>query len=134
MTGPSIGTNLAGIYDWSTSVPFVDLFKTSRAWYTQSDGTWNTGQSDLLNLDAQGWVRSFTQDGSPAPFQRVSTILNTDTSGVSCLREGNYVIDWQGEGTLEVWGATVVSRSGNRIVIDPGEEAIQIQISSTDPQ
>ncbi|MGR4052064.1 hypothetical protein, partial [Kosakonia cowanii] len=33
--GLAIGTNLYGIADWSTEVPFLDLFKSARAWIPQ---------------------------------------------------------------------------------------------------
>ncbi|WP_210527442.1 calcium-binding protein [Rubellimicrobium arenae] len=131
MAGPSLGTNLSGIVDWSTAFPFVDLFRMSRPWYTQSDDVFDTGQAGMLDLDAKGWVRGFTRDGSAAPFDRVSTILNT---AGDYLREGHYVIDWKGQGRIEIGGdVQIVSRSANRIVIDPGSSAVEIQIHATDP-
>ena len=45
-----LGINLAGVVDWGTEFPFVDLFKQSRAWFVEGQGAAN------LMLDADGWV------------------------------------------------------------------------------
>jgi len=131
MSGPSLGTNLSAIVDWTTAMPFVDLFKMSRPWITQNEGVWDTGHAGLLDLDDKGWIRGFTKDESAAPFSSVITVVNS--SGITPLRDGNWVIDWEGEGTIEVIGASILSRSGNKIVLDPGNEHIGIRIVSTDP-
>jgi Ca2+-binding RTX toxin-like protein len=130
MPGPSLGINLSSLADWSTAFPFIDHFKMSRPWFTQEGGAWDSREAHLLNLDSEGWVRGFTQNGSPAPFERVASIW---TARGNHLRDGNYVIDWKGEGSLDVGGATVVSRSGNRIVVDPTGDMSWITINSTDP-
>jgi hypothetical protein len=134
MAGPSLGINLSSITDWSTSYAFLNLFQTSRPWFTQSDGTWDTGQAGMLDLDAQGWVRGMTQSGEPAPFDRVSTILFTAEDGP---RPGVYVLDWQGEGTLDlglIAQEDILSRDGNRITLRiDGDGPITINISDTDP-
>ncbi|MEN2993668.1 MAG: hypothetical protein ABDH91_08985 [Bacteroidia bacterium] len=31
-----LGTNLSGLYDWGTEIPFVDLMKMCRPWYTKA--------------------------------------------------------------------------------------------------
>src|SRR5688572_1747555 len=57
-----LGINLAAVADWSTELPFVDVFRTSREWISQSrtSGAWDTGEP--LDLDADGWVRSLRPD------------------------------------------------------------------------
>ena len=77
MAGPSLGMNLGGLADWSTSYPFVNQFLMTRDWFTQSDGQFDTGQAAVPDLDANGWVQGFTRDGAPAPFDRVATIWQT---------------------------------------------------------
>ncbi len=131
MPGPSLGLNLSGVVDWSSAFPFVDQFKLSRGWVTQRDGVWDTGRAGMLNLDADGWVRGFTRDGSRPPFDAVATIWN---SSGAAPRPGLYVIDWKGQGTLDVQGgAQIVSRSDHKVVLDPGNNPVQIRILSTDP-
>ena len=135
MPGPSLGINLSGLADWNTAFPFLNLFQMSRPWYTQTDSQFDTGQAGLLDLDANGWVRGFTADGSAAPFDRVATILNT---GGVAPRPGVYVLDWQGEGTIELSHGSnvrVLSQEEGRITLridGPGE--MQIAIAATDPQ
>ena len=134
MPGPAIGTNLTGLVDWTTAFPFIDLMKTSRSWYTQSDASFDTQQADLLDLDANGWVRDFTRSGSAAPFDRVSTILNT--SG-EVFRPGIYVLDWKGAGNVDIAGfsaADILSRDSHSITVRINREGpLQININSTDP-
>ena len=95
MPGPSLGTNLSGLVDWSTAFPFVNQFQMTRPWYTQGGGVFDTGDADLLDLDAAGWVRDFTRDGSTPPFEQVCTIFNTN--GLY-QRTGTYILDWDGSG------------------------------------
>ena len=53
-----LGSNLAGIADWSTQYPFLNYFKSSRDWITHTDSTWNTREGDKLRVDGDGWVTS----------------------------------------------------------------------------
>ena len=134
MPGPSLGTNLAGIVDWSTSYPFVNQFLMTRPWYTQAPGVFDTGQANMLDLDDNGWIRDFTRTGGAAPFDRVSTIWNTSEG---YQRDGLYILEWQGEGTLEVnsmSGGSIVSVGDNRMVLRiAGTGTTQFSITSTDP-
>ena len=134
MPGPSLGTNLSGLVDWATSFPFVNQFLMTRPWFTQSGNQWDTGQAGLLNLDANGWIKDFTRDGSAAPFDRVSTIWNTSDG---YQRDGQYVLEWKGTGTIVVNpgpGSSIVSTGENRMVINvAGSGQIGFSITSTDP-
>ncbi|MFM7548774.1 MAG: calcium-binding protein, partial [Cyanobacteriota bacterium] len=134
MTGPSLGTNLHALVDWTTAFPLLDLFRQSRPWYTQTDGVFDTEQEGLLDLDDHGWVRGFTQTDSTAPFSRVATILFTSDAGV--VKPGTYELVWKGSGELNldfVPGSQIVSRETNRIVFSLTQGPIQISIGSTDP-
>jgi Ca2+-binding RTX toxin-like protein len=134
MPGPSLGTNLSGVVDWSTSFPFVNQFLMTRPWFTQSGNVFDTGQAGLLDLDANGWIRDFSRTGGAAPFDRVSTIWNT--SG-GYQRDGLYILDWEGEGTILANpgpGCTVVSRGDHQIVLNiTGSGQTGFSITSTDP-
>lgn len=55
MAGPSFGTNLSGLVDWSTAFPFLNQFRMSRDGLTQSDTEFNTNNAGLLDLNAAGW-------------------------------------------------------------------------------
>lgn len=133
MPGPSLGTNLFALVDWSTAFPFIDLFKMSRPWYTQTDASFNTNQAGMLKLDSEGWIQSFTKSGNPAPFERVSTILFTDGH----VPGGVYVLDWEGQGSVDVGlisDSQIISRGDHKIVfrLKAGQE-LQVSVNSTDP-
>ena len=77
-----LGTNLSAVADWSTEMPFVDAFKTSRTWLTQCvntdpdcDDPWNTKEYNKLNLDPQGWVKSLPPPDAKEVYTRVGTLL-----------------------------------------------------------
>ena len=134
MPGPSLGTNLSGVVDWSTSFPFVNQFLMTRPWFTQSGTVFDTGQAGMLDLDANGWIRDFTRNGTAAPFDRVSTIWNTSDG---YQRDGQYVLEWQGTGTIVVNpgpGCSIASVGDHRMVITVGGSGqIGFSITATDP-
>src|SRR5687767_15043583 len=54
-SAPRVGINLAGLVDWNTELPFVDVFRTSRPWLSQREGA-AYAQGPTLELDRWGWV------------------------------------------------------------------------------
>ncbi|MES2667700.1 MAG: calcium-binding protein [Pseudomonadota bacterium] len=132
MTGPSLGTNLSGLEDWSTSFAFVNQFQMTRNWFTQSATEWDTGDARRLDLDENGWVRGFTRNGSEPPFDHVSTIWQTNGQE---WRPGIYVLDWKGEGQVTIGGdATLLTNESGRITFRlNGPGAVTINLLSTDP-
>jgi len=133
MPGPSLGSNLHAVVDWTTAFPFLDHFRTSRPWYTQSDEAFDTGHAALLDLDGAGWVRGFTMDGSAAPFDRVSTLLFTG----GLIPGGTYVLDWAGQGEVSlefIPQDTIIRQSDTSLTFTLPEGAtLQVSIRSTDP-
>lgn len=104
--GSPIGINVSAPVDWSTSYPFVDIFRASRPFFSE-------GGSEV-NLDRNGWP-----DGTGNSDTIVSTMF-WDIP-VEMLPKGDYVVRWQGEGTLE-FGCAKVRKSGDhRAVIRIGD-------------
>ena len=141
----SIGTNLSGIADWSTQLPFIDHFKSSRKWITQCQkkevgcqGKWSTDEYDLLDLDENGWVKSLPKPEDSPEYTRVSTILFTGLSGEEIVG-GKYLVLYDGEGEIEyrLKGQKIVSRSQpgrDVIVVDSSKKALLLlTITKTDP-
>jgi hypothetical protein len=142
-----IGTNLAGIYQWSTQAPYLDYFKSARPWLTQVGDTWDTGEQALLNLDAQGWVRSLPTNGSQAQFRQVATLVSP---AGTAARPGRYFVLYEGEGTIKygLGGVKLASESNvGRDVIqlvnpagnlatgnDPEQQPFYIAITQTNSQ
>ena len=136
----SLGTNLNGIAEWSTEMPFIDAFKSSRQWITQCvktdpgcRGVWDTGEFSKLNLDQYGWVKSLPAPGDSPEYTRVATIM---FKGVEQYPSGQYVVLYDGQGIIEYkFDATKVSSTPGRDVIKvtPSNSGIYLSITSTDP-
>ncbi len=136
-----LGTNLSKIADWSTEMPFLDAFKSSRRWITQCyrqekgcTSSWNTKEYEKLELDEYGWVKSLPAPEEPPEYTRVSTLMFKD---VRNYPEGRYLVLYEGEGTIEYkFDAQLVSSTPGRDVINvtPSKKGILLTITATDPQ
>ncbi len=108
-----IGTNLTGISDWSPEWPFVDAFKSSRAWISSTEQTWDDKRP--LDVDEHGWVRSLK------PGQWARTLMFWELGNVpgvgAPFPSGDYVVRYRGKGTLEVWPQAPSSVEPGRIVV-----------------
>ena len=138
---PTIGTNLAGIADWSTQMPFIDGFKSSRPWIAQCDaaesgcrGNWSTGEEGQLDLDEHGWVRSLPAAADPPEYTRAGTLLYR---GVEDYPAGTYHVRYEGRGELRYdYDAKRIATAPGEDTLDvsPSEAGIFLQIVATDPQ
>ncbi|QKD82368.1 calcium-binding protein [Thermoleptolyngbya sichuanensis A183] len=136
-TGRSLGIGLTSINDFSPQLPFLDLFKTARAWIPQTSQVWNTGEA-VQNLDAHGWPTRLPTAAKGTTYTKLSTLLLRDIPGA--YRPGRYVVMYDGQGTLE-YGFNAaklenLSRPGRDVIqVDPAKDAgILLSITATDPQ
>ena len=125
---PRLGMNLSGPADWNTELPFVDIFRLSRAWISQKkDQPW--GKGPPLALDERGWVKRLEPDCW------AETLLCTIDGGH--YPGGDYTVLYEGEGRLDVANAaTVVSREPGKMTIrvSPAKGAIHLKLLETNPQ
>ena len=135
-----LGSNLSEWKDWSTEQPFIDLFKTSRNWITQAPGVWDTGEAQALALDPSGWVRSLPlATDTSVRYRTVSTLLLGGSDFAGIRPGGEYVVLYDGEGTLTYGLAatkiTLHSSPGRDVInVDKNNTTgILITIASTDP-
>jgi hypothetical protein len=141
----SVGIGLSGIADWSTQNPFLDAFKMSRAWIPHCDagqpscapgGEWDTNEAKLINLDANGWVKSVPAVSDPPRFTKLGTILYRGIA--NRYPKGRYVVLYDGEGNIGynyVKKDEAASRPGRDVIIaDGSDEGIYIGIDQTDPK
>jgi hypothetical protein len=97
----NFGTNLGGLADWGTELPFVDMMRNCREWYTKNAdepwGPWNTGTADSLSYRPDGYPTHIPQviPGIQHP-QKVATIWAI-TDG---WQPGQYVVLFDGTGKL----------------------------------
>ena len=120
-----LGINLAGLTDWNTEHPFVDVFRLSRAWISQRDGAaWGKGPE--LDKDTSGWIRRLE------PGCWAETPILTHGGAAS----GEYVCLYEGEGELEFrHNGKLVSQSPGRMVvqIDGLKGGVFIALRRTNP-
>jgi hypothetical protein len=120
--------NLSGPADYNTEQPFVDVFRFSRPWISQKEGSpW--GQGPALDLDEHGWVKRLGTGCS------AETILCTIEGGH--YPSGRYTVLYEGEGKLTASNAgAVVSQEPGRLVLDVDAKkgSIFLKIQETNPQ
>lgn len=118
----AIGTNLSGLADWGTELPFVDMMKNSREWYSKDVGNpdgspFNTEATDSMTFRADGYPTHIPQlIGGRAYSQKVATIWASTNGWV----RGQYTILFDGTGSLGFWGGleNITLTSPNRITFD----------------
>jgi hypothetical protein len=109
---PKLGSNLDQVNDWSTMIPFADLFKTSRPWISGNSATWQWDDGRPLDVDADGWVRSLL------PNQVARTLMLVDDTTLR-VGAGRWVVTYDGTGDMDYAnGVTLVASAPGRDVID----------------
>lgn len=106
-----LGTNVSLISDWSTELPFVDQFRTSRPWLS-GPGAYGGLDQRPIDVDARGWVRSLL------PQQAAKTLLLWENPHAP---SGRYTVLYEGTGEIAYFGGVdghVVERRPGRDVID----------------
>lgn len=141
-----LGTNLGTISDWSSEWAFVDAFKPSRPWLTQCTANqqpnctfaneWDTGEENLLDLDASGWVRSLPSPTDPPIYWYVGTLMLDSINGH--YPAGQYIVLYDGAGTI-TYGDDAVKDTTNSspgrdvLNVTPTNAGIYLAITATDP-
>lgn len=120
-----LGTNLTAVTDWSAEWAFVDAFKMSREWISSTQASWDDPRP--VDVDADGWVRSL------APGQIARTLMFWSNGAIS-YPAGDWLVTWEGNGTLEVWNQTIVSQGDRRVVVkvDPKRGGIGINLHAVE--
>lgn len=120
-----LGTNLNSVVDFSDEFPFIDLMKGARDWIPGNvAGCFDcreAGSNPLCNApnacplsiarDADGYVSALQ------PGQVVRTLFHAGTTP-GRLPPGNYTIRFQGTGSFQFLGASVVSSNPGEIVVN----------------
>ena len=137
-----LGTNLDAVTDYSPQVPFTNIFLSSRDWFTQclagvdpgcaSSNAWDTGESALIDLDSDGWVRSLPSPGAAPLFTSVATFWDLPPEFPS----GRYVVLYDGQGVIEYGiGATKLPELSTRgrdvVTVDISRGGILLRITET---
>ena len=132
------GTNLSGLVDYGTELPFVNLMHNARQWYTKDNGNpadpFDSGHAEALSYRPDGYPTHVPQTISNSTYaQRVVTIWAiTDGWPV-----GEYTVLWEGTGELSFWGGyeNLEQTNPNRIVFDflnPINNVLEMTIVTSD--
>lgn len=130
---PSMGIGLNGIEDWSTQLPFINHFKSSRSWIGHEPNSWGGVPIEEFEWDENGYPTSLPEiDGETAA---AGTVLFTDMEE-EAVAGGRYVVLYEGEGTIEytLSGEIIESQPGQDIIeFTPEGKLLGINITETDP-
>lgn len=125
---PTMGINLAGPTDWSSELPFVDVFRQSRTWTSQKKGD-GWGKGPPLALDENGWVKQLA-DGCYA-----ESMLCTIEGGH--YPSGTYTVLYDGEGKIEFGNHAKIKESaaGRMLVeVDAARGGFSLKLMETNPR
>jgi len=140
----NLGTNLTDVSDYSPQLPFTDIFKFSRDWFTQcgvgvdpgcnSNNSWDTGEAALLDLDANGWVQNLPARQESPIFTSVATFWDFPSE----FPAGRYIVTYNGQGTIQygLAGQKINAESlpGRDVInINPANGGLYLRITETDP-
>ncbi len=134
LVAPNLGTNLTGVTEFSTEMPFINAFKMARRWRLTTSQSSRmleklTPAEQSLYLDGDGYFKSLPTGG------RLETYLFTAMSDT--FQGGRYVVMYDGEATLNYgYGATKVagdSKPGYD-VINVTNQGIQMLITNINSQ
>ena len=124
-----LGINLAGIKNYATELPFVDLFRMAGSWVSQrKKGKWGDGPA--LEIDEHGWVKRLEPDC-------IAIVIVCGIKG-GHYPSGNYTVLYDGEGELAFRNAAtnkdIVSKSSGKIIVKVNaNKPFHLEINSTNP-
>lgn len=124
---PAMGINFSGIADWSSELPFTNVFFSSRTWISQQKGA-SWGKGPTLELDAHGWVRKLEKNCW------AETPLCTIDGGH--YPSGIWTVRYEGNGKLAFTNARILTEKKGEIQIEVNSQhgAFWLQIHETDPK
>ncbi len=147
-----LGINLMQMNYYNPEQPFLNIFKTTgpthanpKGWFTHAGGTFDTGEEEYLQLDANGYPKTLAASSANPHSQQFTSVgvlmvreLPHANSGTGLpYRAGKYVVLYDGQGTLEYgYDAKLVSSSPGRDVFNiatPSNAGIDLRITATDP-
>lgn len=127
-----IALNLGTWAYHQSDLPTLDLMKKASPWITQcakcrdlpaGASTWDTRESDRLDLDEQGWVTRLPGPEDSRHFREVATLLTAH----GYQPAGEYVVLYRGQGTLRYNGAGQKLEGRSK----PGRDVVQVRSDST---
>jgi hypothetical protein len=106
----SLGTNLSGVSDWGSEIPFIDAFRASRELTSGSPTAW--GDDRKLDIDARGWLRSLASN------QEARTVVLNGPQ----FRSGRYLVLYEGRGEYRYAGTAQLDTAASK----PGRDVVMV--------
>jgi hypothetical protein len=146
-TRSGAGLNLGALEGTSPEIPTIDLMKRASVWMTQcgwqntsckdfvaGQSGWDTREEGKLDLDAQGWIKSLPAAADPTVKYRYATT----TVSAGGLPDGNYIVKYDGQGTIGYSGgaAKVASQSAagrDVVLVTAAKGGFFLSINATTP-
>lgn len=130
--GMAMGTNLDGLAYWSSALPTLDLMKSAGGWLPQTDGSYDTGETVVLDRD--GWPVAFP---NPADRRYRRLLVNVLHDNPAAPPGAHYVVLYDGTGivtALDVDGARVVSHAKGELRVIAGRGgSLYLSVDANDP-
>jgi len=146
---PKLGINVGDLGKLTSSIPFTDIFKSSRGWFTSCEFDWaagraidpgcsrktslNTREQDILQLDGNGWVRALPSPQEAPIFTSVTSTWKLPEH----FPAGRYVVLYDGEGIIKLTGdLRMAQQQRGHIEFDllSPKRNLKLQITRTDPR
>ncbi|MET0411122.1 MAG: hypothetical protein ABW217_07485 [Polyangiaceae bacterium] len=130
----AIGYNLDYPGDWTRMPPFIDYMKNARIWRGMcDDARTECDPAAHLDLDASGWVKSTRfRDIPDVSYARVEAVVVTNEDASAVGRK--FIVDWQGEGDIELFNAKVEDKGERRIAFSLQQGPMYLRILASDPK
>lgn len=131
---PTVSWGLAGLSDWETAMPLLDLARTMRPFFGYSGDTWEAMDHATLvqggYLDADGYPIRI-----PQGIDGIRTIWAWNETWGTEQRKGLYILTYQGRGNITISGsAKVVQSAPGRIIFEnPTGSGFWLDITGIDP-
>ncbi len=131
---PTVSWGLAGLSDWNTAIPLLDLARTMRPFFGYSGDTWEAMDNATLAeggyLDADGYPIRI-----PKGIDGIRTIWAWEENQGAEQRKGIYILSYQGRGTVTFGGAAnVLNSAPGRIIFEnPTGAGFWLNITNIDP-
>ncbi|MCK5813892.1 MAG: hypothetical protein KAH03_06525 [Cocleimonas sp.] len=144
-----MGTNVGSLDKLTSAIPFTDIFKISRGWFTSCRYDWqtkqgldpdctqknsfNTQEQKLLDLDEDGWVKSI-----PLPEEKpIYTSVTSTWRLPEHFPSGRYVVLYKGQGAIKLEGdLKIIQNRAGHIEFDlrSPKRNLRLLITATNPQ
>jgi hypothetical protein len=138
-----LGINLTNVSISDPEIPLINIFHAGGGWMTHSGSSWDTGEEQYLNLDANGYPITLTavHETGAQKFTSVGTLLarNLPNTANGAYPAGRYIVLYDGQGTMTyqfdaVKNATLSTPGRDVLDVTPTSGGgIHLIITSTDP-